>query len=294
MMIRRIVALTVVVVVLGAGVVGALRMIGSDTKRTATTTSSTETSPDKPVPKPPKKPRLLLSKEAKMNATLDRYIALGLPIYRAGGRGKYIALTFDDGPGLRTPDLLDKLQAHRFRATFFLLGWSVASREEIVLRETRFGSLGNHSWNHADLARLPRGQVRTQLRDTKGVIARASGQPVRLFRPPFGSRNRMVDAEAKRAGLLTVMWSVDTRDALGASSEQILTSLKQGTRPGAIILMHEHKENTQTALTYYLPWLKSQGYKVVTIPELLLYDPPSVAQVRRDARVFGGVVEKKR
>ncbi len=298
-MIRRTIALVVVVVLAVSGTLGAVRMARSDTAppgsaTTSATTEPVDPTPSRPAPKPtspPKEPKPEVPDTAATDAAVKRYIALGLPIYRAGGSGKYVALTFDDGPNLMSDETVEKLETYGFRATFFLCGKNVASREAIIRRETRVAALGNHSWSHPDLVRLPLSEARSQIRDTQAAVAKASGQPVRLFRPPYGSRNQAIDREVMKAGMLTVLWDVDTRDSLGASWEEILATLKQGTKPGAIILMHENHGQTQKAINRYLPWLKRQGYEVVTVPELLALDPPPVAQVRRDARVFGGVVE---
>lgn len=223
-----------------------------------------------------------------VDRALQRYVSLGLPVYRGGGKGKYVALTFDDGPGPMSSQVVDKLESHGFRATFFLCGTNVAGHRDVIRREARVGALGDHTWSHPDLVRLPLADARSQMRSTQSAITAASGVPTRLFRPPYGSHNRGIDREARAAGMLTVLWSVDTRDSLGASWDEILATLKRGTTPGAIILMHENHGQTQKALNRYLPWLRRQGYTAVTVPELLALDPPPVDTVRREARALGG------
>jgi len=90
-----------------------------------------------------------------------------------------------------------------------------------------------------------------------------------------------VDAVARRLGLLEVLWSVDSRDSLGANWAQIIRNVEAGMRPGAIILMHENHGQTIRALTTLLPELRRRHLRSVSVPELLATDPPSVAQLRK-------------
>src|SRR5882762_11829915 len=103
--------------------------------------------------------------------------------------GPYIAMTFDDGPSATlTPKLLDLLAAHHIKATFFVIGENVAEHPEIMAREAREGhEIANHTWSHANLAKMSDDGVRGQLRKTEDAIRSAIGNRPTLMRPPYGS-----------------------------------------------------------------------------------------------------------
>lgn len=226
---------------------------------------------------------------AEQRAAVARVAALGLPIYRAGGTGRWIALTFDDGPGPYTETAMRALRDNGARATFFLNGKNIAEWGHLAKAETDLAAVGDHTWSHSYLPGLSDARMKREIRDSQSAVAKASGQPVILMRPPFGARTPAIDAEVKRLGMLQVLWSVDSMDSQGAGWEEILRISKEGAKPGAIILMHENRGQTLKAVNRLLPWLRKRGLIPVTLPELLALDPPSLAQVRADARNFAGI-----
>ncbi|MFZ1993769.1 MAG: polysaccharide deacetylase family protein [Solirubrobacteraceae bacterium] len=212
---------------------------------------------------------------------IGRLAKLGLPVYCAGPRGRALAFTFDDGPGVYTHFAVDKLTRAHEQATFFVVGRSIEAWPGWLVRERRIGTLGDHTMTHADLLALPPSEVAAELASDKRLVERESGQPVDLFRPPYGGQDPAVNRIARRLGLLDIMWSMDSRDSLGANWEGIIRNVKSDLRPGAIILMHENRGQTIRALTTLLPILHRRGLRSVSLPELFATDPPSVAQVRR-------------
>jgi peptidoglycan/xylan/chitin deacetylase (PgdA/CDA1 family) len=226
---------------------------------------------------------------AEQRAAVARVAALGLPIYRAGGTGRWIALTFDDGPGPYTETAMTALRDNDARATFFLNGKNIASWGHLAKAETELAAVGDHTWSHSHLPGLSRAEMKREIGDSKRAVERASGEPVILMRPPYGARTPAIDAEVKRLGMLQVLWSVDSMDSQGADWQEILRLSKEGAKPGAIILLHENRGQTLKAVNRLLPWLKKRGLIPVTVPELLALDPPSLAQVRADARNFAGI-----
>jgi peptidoglycan/xylan/chitin deacetylase (PgdA/CDA1 family) len=222
-----------------------------------------------------------LGLRGRQNPELRRLIRLGLPIYCAGPRGREVAFTFDDGPGVYTHYALHKLRQWHEQATFFVVGKSINSWPRWLAPERRLGAIGDHTYTHPDLRELPLGQVTDQLARTARLILARSGVRVELWRPPYGAADPAIDAIARRMGLLEIRWDVDSRDWAGASWSQIIQIVEAGLRPGAIVLMHENHGQTIRALTTLLPYLHRHHLRSVTIPELLASDPPSVAQVRR-------------
>jgi peptidoglycan/xylan/chitin deacetylase (PgdA/CDA1 family) len=218
-------------------------------------------------------------------------LALGLPIYCAGRRGDEVAFTFDDGPGVYTHYAIKKLTAARERATFFVVGKSINAWPGWLPRELKLGVIGDHSYTHPDLLGLSLGEATAQLAQTAQLIRAQSGEGVDLWRPPYGAFDAAIEAAATRLGLLEILWSVDSRDSLGADWSQIVADVEAGLRPGAIVLMHENRGQTIRALTTLLPYLHRRHLLSVTVPELLASDPPTTAQVRRG---INGCVEPGR
>ncbi len=220
-------------------------------------------------------------------AELSRLTALGLPIYCAGPRGNMVALTFDDGPGPYTRLMLRKLHQAHDRATFFVVGRNLGLIPGITHQERAIGAVGDHTFTHPLLTGLSLATADEEITRTKTALAQASGGPVRLFRPPYGGRNAAIDDMARRAGLLEILWTVDSADSLGANYAGIARNVIAGLRPGYIILMHENRGQTIRAMLQILPALARRHLRAVSVPELLARDPPSIAQVRAGGRGCG-------
>ena len=227
-----------------------------------------------------------LASAAEQRAAVGRLLELGLPIYCAGSTGHYVGLTFDDGPSEHTPQFLSVLEAAGARATFFIVGGNMVSEElaRNARADTKLGALGDHTWTHANLVSLDEPGIVDQIGRAKRAIVRATHAPVLFFRPPFAARNATVAKVAAQFGLVQILWNVDSRDWTGQPADTTANIVLQGLKPGAIILMHDTRPNTIDALRYtILPTLKLRGLKAVTLPELFALDPPSTAQVRKDA-----------
>jgi peptidoglycan/xylan/chitin deacetylase (PgdA/CDA1 family) len=232
-----------------------------------------------------------LPSTAEQDAAVNRLMQLGLPVFCAGTQNRYVALTFDDGPGPQTERVLRLLARNGQRATFFILGRQLALYPDLPAVEARAGAIGDHTFNHLDLTRVTPQDRTFEMLTTRQLLERATGAPVTMFRPPYGARDPAVDAEARRLGLLQLTWNVDTQDAEGASAAGIEQLATEGIRPGAIILMHENKPETPVALPRILRTLERRGYRSVTIPELLALNPPSDQQVQAG---FQGCVNAER
>ncbi len=210
------------------------------------------------------------------SAVLDQFAARGKPIYCGGSRGRYVALTFDDGPGAYTQLALSILRRRHVRATFFLIGHNVPSRPGFVRQELGdFAALGVHAWVHKSLDQRSSGKIRRQLIWTRSAIKKATGTRVRLFRPPYGARNARVDRVTSRLGMVEVLWSIDSGDSQGYTWRQVGREVLRNIQPGSIVLMHDNRGQTIRALNrLILPGLKKRGLIPVTVPELLMLDPP--------------------
>ncbi|MEA2298465.1 MAG: peptidoglycan-N-acetylglucosamine deacetylase [Solirubrobacteraceae bacterium] len=224
---------------------------------------------------------------ATQRAALARLAAIGRPVYCGAPTRPLVALTFDDGPGPYTKLAIRKLRRRHLRATFFLVGKSINSFPSLARLEQPVGAVGDHTMTHPFLPGLSPAAMAQEIADARTVIERSSGQPVGVFRPPYGARTPAIDAEAKALGLVEVIWTVDSADSLGADYAGISRNAIAGLRPGSIILMHENRGQTIRALATILPAIAAKHLRAVTLPELLTADPPSLAQLRAGGRGCG-------
>ncbi|KHD44442.1 polysaccharide deacetylase family protein [Streptococcus hongkongensis] len=181
---------------------------------------------------------------------------------------KLVALTFDDGPNpLTTPQVLSTLQRYQDKATFFMLGSKVTGNEAIVKSIVDSGSeIGNHSWDHPDLTKIPIQDVKTQIDNTNTVIEKVIGKKPTYLRPPYGATNDRIE---KTSGMRQILWTVDTRDWENHNTEKMMANIKGQLHPGGIILMHDVHQTSLQALPTILDYLKKEGYQCVTLSELL-------------------------
>jgi peptidoglycan/xylan/chitin deacetylase (PgdA/CDA1 family) len=207
-------------------------------------------------------------------------VALGRPIYCGGRHGDEVALTFDDGPGPYTRLMLAKLRKHGVRATFFLVGRNLGLVAGAPREERTLGAVGDHTFTHPLLTGLAPADAEREIVRTQAAVARSSGGPVFLFRPPYGARDATIDGIVRAHGLLQILWTVDSADSLGANYAQIEHNVIAGLRPGAIILMHENHGQTVRAMISIFAALARKHLRAVSVPQLLTDDPPSTAQVR--------------
>lgn len=126
--------------------------------------------------------------------------------------------------------------------------------------------VANHTWNHADLTKLTPERMAKEINETTAIIEQVTGAEVTAYRPPYGAVNEKV---RKHLSLPTVLWDVDTRDWEHRNSQKMIQNIKQNTKDGSIILMHDIHQSTADGLDAALTYLESEGYQFVTVSELL-------------------------
>lgn len=177
-----------------------------------------------------------------------------------------IALTFDDGPGQGTVRLLEALQAHNARATFFMLGPRVNTYPDAVRKMVETGSeLANHTTNHVKLTNHPAESVANEINFTRDAIQNIAGQPPTMVRPPYGAANEVVQSVA---GAPLMFWSVDTLDWQLKDAGLIRDYVLNNVKDGDIVLMHDIYEATVQAAIELIPLLQERGYQIVTVTEM--------------------------
>jgi len=215
---------------------------------------------------------------AAENTAINRTLAYTPYVRIAGSEEREIALTFDDGPGPYTPGVLAVLQREHVPATFFEVGAMLqyfhASTSAIVARGD---PIGDHTELHQPMSELSEADQRAELLDQAAAISQYGAPFPRLFRPPYGVYNATTLALLHKYGMLMVMWTVDSNDYLRPGVAAIVHTVLSGAQPGAIILLHDAGgDRTQTieALPKIIRGLRARGYRLVTVPRLLLDDPP--------------------
>jgi peptidoglycan/xylan/chitin deacetylase (PgdA/CDA1 family) len=213
-------------------------------------------------------------------AAARRLAATGRPLFCGGSQRRVVALTFDDGPGVYTHLAVRKLRENHLHATFFLVGKEIRAWPRQVGPEKPLAAFGDHTMTHPFLPALPWPTMVTEIARAKALIEQATGEPVLLFRPPYEGRSPIIDAEARRLGMVEVLWNVDSGDSLGADYAGIERNVTAGLKPGSIILMHENRGQTIRALPVIFKALRRDHLQAVTVPQLIAEDPPSRRQLR--------------
>jgi peptidoglycan/xylan/chitin deacetylase (PgdA/CDA1 family) len=200
------------------------------------------------------------------------------PTIRRTGDPSAMALTFDDGPNPAvTPSLLDLLDRHSARATFFLIGRHVRAIPELAKEIAERGhTIGNHTDTHPALAFLPPRRIAAELSRCDDAIAAATGRKPRWMRPPFGFRGPQLGGIVRaRAGAGVVMWSVWARDWKPQPPDPMIQRLRR-VRGGDIVLLHDgdhrvlegDRRHTVAALEHWLPRWKDAGIRFVSLDDM--------------------------
>ncbi|MEH2373083.1 polysaccharide deacetylase family protein [Nostoc sp.] len=187
---------------------------------------------------------------------------------------KVIALGIDDGPWPKTTlEMLDILKQNDVKVTFFWVGQALQANPDLAKREVAEGhAIGNHTWHHW-YRRMDEATAKSEIARTADLIYKTTGVKTALFRPPGGVLNNGLAAYAKSQKDAVIMWSVTSADTdPHAKPQAFVNNVLKGAKPGSIVLMHDgggDRHRTIEALPQIISGLKEQGYRFVTIPELL-------------------------
>lgn len=182
-----------------------------------------------------------------------------------------IAISFDDGPHPMTEKVLDVLQQHQTKATFFCIGTQIEKYPEIFKRIIAEGHVvGNHSYSHSNTFGVFSTQkITDEIRQTDTVIEHLTGKKVLYFRPPFGVTNPRIARATKATAKQVIGWNNRSLDTVIADENKILERVKNKVAPGGIILLHDTSQKTVNVLEQLLLFLQSENYDVITIDKLL-------------------------
>ena len=221
-----------------------------------------------------------LPSPAAQAAAVQRFYRLGQTIYCGGSSGRYATVTFDDGPSALSANFIRELKQAGAQTTYFEIGQSAAAFSATPREQMAVGEVEDHTWRHPFLTHLGTADVNYEIGHTKDSLQRLVGQPVTLFRSPYGAHDSGTDRIVHQQGLLQILWDVDTRDSDGAGTPEIIQNAETGMRPGAIILMHETYDRSLAALPSVLASARKHGLRLVSVPQLLALDPPPESLIR--------------
>ena len=182
--------------------------------------------------------------------------------------GKWVALTFDDGPsGRYTRRLLDGLQSRGVTATFLLCGYRMKEYPQIAQRIFRDGhEIGLHGYSHQYMGKMTAAQVKKELSDTRALLPKGC-QPV-FFRPPGGVVTEAVKQASKEQGVALLGWSVDPKDWAVKDAQAVEAAVLADVEDGDIILLHDMSDSSVDAALAIVDKLLEWGFRVVTASQL--------------------------
>jgi len=198
--------------------------------------------------------------------------------WRVKTERKVVALTIDDGPDPKyTPTVLAIARQKGIKLTFFLVGREVELHPDLARREVAEGhAVGNHTWDHPLLIRETAAEDIAEIKRCQDQVESVCGRRTRLFRPPWGLWDEDAFVEAERLGYRMILWTVGVEHHSAKTPEAMAQRVLDEVRPGAIILAHDGEPNgpidrskTMKALPLIIDRLQEQGYRFVTLPELL-------------------------
>ena len=181
-----------------------------------------------------------------------------------------VYLTFDDGPDqMLTPLLLDLLDRHGARASFFPLGRNLEPRwgeEEVQDLLSRGHTVGNHSWNHRRMADMHPWAVAADLDSTSSLVEYLGGFRPSCFRAPYGNRNEVVDAVAGSLGMVHVGWTADPQEWRDPWVPVVLAYLANERHDGSVVLLHDRKWLALHIVAEVLPAFIADGWRFAALP----------------------------
>ena len=179
-----------------------------------------------------------------------------------------IAITFDDGPRRETTErLLDGLLERGVPATFFLIGRQIAGSEDLIQRMAAEGhQIGSHTWSHVRLLGVSQDTLRDEVGRTQAALEELLGPGDYWLRPPYGAVD---EADRTLIQVPMIKWSIDPRDWESLDAEKVKAAVLKDARPGQIILLHDIYDSSVDAALSIVDALKAEGYRFVTVEELL-------------------------
>ncbi len=194
-----------------------------------------------------------------------------IPIYYVDTQEKVCSISFDAAWGNeQTQTLLDILDEHKVKTTFFLVGeWVDNFPDSVKEIDARGHDVGNHSNTHAHMTQISLEEQQSEITQCNEKITAITGKEVTLFRPPYGEYDNSVVEVCNGLSMYCTQWNIDSLDWKDPSPQDMVERIEEKLCPGSIILLHNGAKNTPEALPLIIKAIKSQGYEIVPISQLL-------------------------
>lgn len=195
-----------------------------------------------------------------------------LPIYSVEHDDKVLSISFDASWGAdKTLSILDILDEHNVKTTFFLVGGWVDKYPDMVKEIAARGhEIGNHSDTHPHMSQLSESDIKDELRIMSDKVEKLTGVRPTLFRPPYGDYNNRVIEVARAEGYECVQWSIDSLDWKDRGTEDIIKQCTYRVDNGDIVLFHNDSNDIVNALPTVIKHYQGLGYTIIPVSELLL------------------------
>jgi len=186
---------------------------------------------------------------------------------------KVVALTFDHSWGNKfTPAILDTLKQNDIKVTFFIMGPWAQKYPDVAKRMVTDGhEIASHGYRHQNYGDMTREWIKEDLEKSHALIKDVTGVDAKLIRPPNGHYSQLSLKVTEELGYRTIIWNIDSLDWKNPGRDVIVERVMKRLKPGGIILMHASDTPVQTAeaLPILLEKIKAEGYKIVTVSQLL-------------------------
>lgn len=194
-----------------------------------------------------------------------------IPIYYVDKKEKVCSISFDAAWGNeQTETLLDILDEHKVKTTFFLVGdWVDKYSDSVKEIASRGHDVGNHSDTHAHLTQISKDDQLKEIENCNSKIKELTGKAPTLFRPPYGEYDNSVVEVCNSTDMYCVQWNIDSLDWKDPTPQDMVERIENNLCEGSIILLHNGAKNTPEALPLIIEAIHAKGYKIVPISELI-------------------------
>lgn len=197
-----------------------------------------------------------------------------LPIYNVKTEENKVALTMNCAWSADDIDrILETLEKNEVKITFFIVGEWAEKYPEAVKKIYEAGhEIGTHSNTHPHVEQLSAEKNLEEIKLGVEKLQKITGEQTRLYRTPYGEYNDTVINTARENGCYTIQWNIDTLDYKGLTGDEMWGRIKEKLQKGSIILTHNGTEHTADSLDMLLKNIKTNGYQVTTVSDLIYKD----------------------
>ncbi|MEG1989510.1 MAG: polysaccharide deacetylase family protein [Clostridia bacterium] len=190
-------------------------------------------------------------------------------IFQAFQEKKVLAITFDDGPGKFTDDLVEELKKRNVPATFFILGTSTKEYGNLLNKISQDNEIGIHGYSHKLFTKLTNEDILKEIQKTEEIIAEKTNIAPKIIRVPYGALNNRVRDLLKDNGYISLTWTVDSKDWSYRNIDKTYNHVLKHVHGNEIILMHDIYKTSVIAAIKLIDYYKANGYMFVTVSEFL-------------------------